>query len=582
LTCIAPENSNFNKVVLSEKETRKLLDRLETHGALGFLAEKPHEQRIKAFMDAAGRQLLVALHEATLGKPFEEIVLDEYRRIPPDEARVLYLDVCTLNRLGAPVRAGLIPRVSGIHFEEFQRRFLNPLRYIVIVRHDKYSQDYVYAARHPHVADILFEQALKDPEQRFNQIVRVLRGINLDYTSDETAFRLLTRGRTVTQMFTSQELGRRFYDVGEEVLPNDPFLLQQRGIFEMAHKGGSLELAETYIQKATALKPSDRSIRHSQATLAREQALTATIPLHRARLRMRARDMLSGLIASDAANPYDFHTKALVAVDELRDLLSETAYGPIDQMAERRLLDAVRDAQLAISNGLQHFPENDRLLTVDADFLELINQHDEAETALRKAFTSNPRQDWIAVRLSRKYLARKDTPRALEILNECLNNNPGSKLAHLEMAKLRMASGDIKERSFVREHLRRSFTEGDSNFDAQFWYARELFLNHEHEAAQRLFSKLKESSLPPYVRRQLRGFVFDSDGHNMRFAATVIRKEATYCFLRCGKFQPAIFAHISNVESDWGQVTVGCEVEFSLGFTMTGAQACDVRIILQR
>ena len=32
---------------------------------------------------------------------FEEIIVDEYNRIKPLEARQLYLDVCTLNRLGS-------------------------------------------------------------------------------------------------------------------------------------------------------------------------------------------------------------------------------------------------------------------------------------------------------------------------------------------------------------------------------------------------------------------------------------------------------------------------------------------------
>ncbi len=54
------------------------------------------------------RQLLVALHEATSGKPFEEIVLDEYRNLVPLEAQILYKDVCTLNRFNVGVLAGIL------------------------------------------------------------------------------------------------------------------------------------------------------------------------------------------------------------------------------------------------------------------------------------------------------------------------------------------------------------------------------------------------------------------------------------------------------------------------------------------
>ena len=37
------------------------------------------EKQINAFEKKSARQLLVALHEATFGKPFEEIIDNEYR-----------------------------------------------------------------------------------------------------------------------------------------------------------------------------------------------------------------------------------------------------------------------------------------------------------------------------------------------------------------------------------------------------------------------------------------------------------------------------------------------------------------------
>ena len=82
---------------LNEREIGKLLDLLEQHNALGLLKNSAPEDRVRAFTKDAGRQLLVALHEATLGIPFEEIVLDEFQRIEPAVARNLYLDICALH-----------------------------------------------------------------------------------------------------------------------------------------------------------------------------------------------------------------------------------------------------------------------------------------------------------------------------------------------------------------------------------------------------------------------------------------------------------------------------------------------------
>lgn len=51
---------------LCEQDVRSILERLETFGFLGALREKTKEQRTKAFMDAAEKQLLVAMRRVPL------------------------------------------------------------------------------------------------------------------------------------------------------------------------------------------------------------------------------------------------------------------------------------------------------------------------------------------------------------------------------------------------------------------------------------------------------------------------------------------------------------------------------------
>ena len=127
-----PLNSSINN--LSHKEIEDLVDLLDKHDSLGLLKALSREQRIAAFVERAERQLLVALHEATRGKPFEEIVYDEYEGIVPEQARRLYLDICTLNQFGIPVRAGTITRVSGIRFNDYRERLFRPLQNVVIAQ----------------------------------------------------------------------------------------------------------------------------------------------------------------------------------------------------------------------------------------------------------------------------------------------------------------------------------------------------------------------------------------------------------------------------------------------------------------
>ena len=87
----------------------------------------------------------MALHEATLGIPFETILVDEFNHITPFEAQRLYQTVCVLNRLNVPVRAGLVARVHGIPFEEFKSRFFAPLEHVVFAQRDEITRDIIIA-----------------------------------------------------------------------------------------------------------------------------------------------------------------------------------------------------------------------------------------------------------------------------------------------------------------------------------------------------------------------------------------------------------------------------------------------------
>ena len=133
---------------LNRDDIERLVDTLEKHSSLGYLKDLPREAQVAAFVERAGRQLLVALHEATSGRPFEDILVDEYNEVRPPEAQALYLSVCVLNRLGIPVRAGIIARVHQIPFTQFRARLFSPLEHVVRVVEHPLTKDYLYTARH--------------------------------------------------------------------------------------------------------------------------------------------------------------------------------------------------------------------------------------------------------------------------------------------------------------------------------------------------------------------------------------------------------------------------------------------------
>ena len=297
---------------LRHGEITSLLSLLEKHNALGRLADKPEEERLHAFEGLAGRQLLVALHEATLGKPFEEILASEFRNLVPDEAQRVYLTVCMLNRLGVPVRAGIISRVHGIPFTEFKKRLFKPLEHVVYDAYDERIRDNVYRARHPVIAEIVFERLWQNQDERFQEYYQCLKALNVDYSTDEKAFRQLIRGRTLLELFSNPEYCNAIFQTALEMVGNEPHLLQQMALYEMHRPGGDMARATTYLSRAIEKQPFNKAFKHTKAELALKKADFARTELERDKLLREAAGLATETKNSSFGDAYGYHTLAKV------------------------------------------------------------------------------------------------------------------------------------------------------------------------------------------------------------------------------------------------------------------------------
>ena len=72
---------------LTSPEIEGLLALLHAHRAEGDLRGRSDAEKKAAFEERAGRQLLVALHEVTLGLRFRDIIQNEFDNIWPLEAK---------------------------------------------------------------------------------------------------------------------------------------------------------------------------------------------------------------------------------------------------------------------------------------------------------------------------------------------------------------------------------------------------------------------------------------------------------------------------------------------------------------
>ena len=403
---------------LSQAEIAVLVSLLEKHNCLGpNLRHRTHEQRIDEFVNVADRRLLVALHEATRGVPLADILQDEFEKIRPQRARQLYLTVCVLNRLRTPVRAGLISRVHDIPFEEFKDKLFSPLDHVVETHAHSGGGDYVYRARHPEIAQIVFTRILADADDRLNEYLRIIGSLNLAFNTDRESFRALLRAKALHDLFPKYHQVRAILNKAKEVGRLEAYFYQQCANYERIRPEGNLDEAERYISKARDLDPRDNTIRHTLAGIYRARAESAPTLLARQRHRGQARSVLRGLLSARQHDAYARVSLIRLDLDGLRDLLDDP------DSSDREIDEAIRGADRMITDALQRHSDDQHLLNTEAEFGSLVADYDRALRALQRASKANPRDPFIANRLARALLEQGDADGAKDTLLIALEGN---------------------------------------------------------------------------------------------------------------------------------------------------------------
>lgn len=563
---------------LSEREIDELILRLKNNQLLDGWGSDP-EERIKEFFKTAyKRQLLVALHEVTSGDKFEKIVLSEYQNLVPEEARYLYLDVCTLNRFRVGVRAGLISRLTGVSFSEFREKLLKPLEKVVYVEKDQRSLDYAYRARHPLIAKYVFDQVLNDASMRADHLARVVKSINTAYQSDDAAFQKLISGDKLADLFSDINKANQIFTAALEGDVNESHVYHQWAVFELKHRAGDLRKALNYINKAQSESNGHTSdaILHTRAVILRRFAESAKTKIEKERYMRDAKAILKEQIRKPRAN-YAYTELGKILLEELRDLLKEDdAENEVEY--ERKIWHEIVELERFVSEAKAKFPDDSYIADLEARLADEINQKPKATRALERSYEKNPGSAYIAIRLAKQYESQGEISKARDVLNSILKVDPTDKRANLELALLLIKDNEVENKLQIFSLLGRAFTDGDSNYDAQFWFVRQNYLYGDKAAASRVWGNLKKARMSPEEKHRVREIYKDGKGKAFVLTGHVVSVTDNYCFIKNIEFSSDVFCYYRDVSGDWNSVSKGARVCYKLGFSMLGPRAVDVEV----
>src|SRR5690606_22144976 len=118
----------------------------------------------------------------------------------------------------------------------------------------------------------------------------------------------------------------------------------------------------------------------------------------------------------------------------------------------------------------------------------------------------------------------------------------------------------------VKHYLRRSFTKNDKRYDAQFWYARTLYLLGDQEYKD-YFKYLSGVPLDVRIKRKPHGIVTEY-GKEVVFEGSIIKLENSYGFLKQDITGETIYFHRG---SDLGPIHYNSRVKFIKAFNYNGS-----------
>ena len=334
----------------------------------------------------------------------------------------------------------------------------------------------------------------------------------------------------------------------------------------MKRTNGSLDRASELILRARSLLPHDPSITHTLSEMELARANVSRTDVERKLHLDQARQHATRLTGANANSSHGYGTLVKLALGHLRDVLTRS------NATDEDVTTAAKAVEKELSDGLQRFRSDEHLLIAEADYSALLHDHERAIKALEKAIAKNPASPFVAKSLSRVYETTGDFAAARNTLQGALRVLPGDKWLNGTLARL-------LDRHFPEEGAesescwRRSFTEGDTNYTSQFWFARRLYLNGKVDEAFEHFAKLKLARLPRDIKLKVSGRIREN-GQVKQFDGAIARLESDYAWVTPYGQSRDIYLSSSEVDAEtWQTYRTGNALTFSIGFNYMGPAA---------
>ncbi len=556
-------SAEYELGALSSQEIDRVLDVLAANNELGYLTDFDRPQQRHAFEQRAHKQLLVALREATEGDEFDNIVVNEYTKIPSDVAKRAYLYVSALHRFGLITRAAVLHRALDVPLADIGARVFLPAAKIIVPQMVMGDAEPYYRTRHPLIADIVFDRVVLSESERLRFYVTLIRELDLGYASDADTYRRLSRAlnRTLLKDFAFDSNKRALMREIQDLDPTDAYVHQHAAMMELAL--GDLRVAAGHINRAIEERPHDVAIKDTQGRIVLASALRESSQARKMAGFNEAEAIFVKNVTRRPSEPYGYRHLAQTYWERSR---AET------NSSEKAKYLAATDRVL--EEGLDAATDTAMLSQYRAELENQIGNRAEARALLTQALRERP--DDLPMRRIAARLAALDSDHGgqIQLLRDGLDMNPDSWELHYELANI-LAKDEASDPVGVAQHFRAALLAPLRRYRPRLTYAAWLFSQGRYDDAGEQFGKLDAIELPARERLEPRTFSFGA--LRRRHSGQVVRLAYTNGDVDFDSGATRVFFLRSEVEAP-GTVRVGTPVTYLLAFNLRGPIARDLRI----
>ncbi|MCJ7546299.1 MAG: SIR2 family protein [Deltaproteobacteria bacterium] len=548
---------------LSDPEINRLIDFLAAEGELGVLKDLDRKHQFSVIKTKHLQELLVAMREATEGKGFDAIIEDEYRSIPNEKSRRLYLIVSCFYQHGNYIRDQLLADLLKMSLPDMYNETKDDtegvVRYELI---DTAYGHYAARTRHRTIAEIVWERC-GDRGEHSDILQASMYALNFQYKADRDVFETLIRSDKLVASIRSLEGKISLFERACKKDPDNPYVRQHYA--RMLYREEKLELSLGQIEEALKINSKIRVLYHTKGVILSQLAKTImSQELARRRL-VQSEEAFRHCLSFYDRDEYAYQGIAQLYLDWARrakDPTESTEY--------------ISKAETVITEGLQRVRERDGLWIISAGIQRWIGNQPSQLRALEQAVQSSPGSIVGRYLLGRAYRKSGLPQKALEVLEPIIQNHQNEFRSFVEYAHSMLEAGQAPEKAIAILQISTLYGLSDPRFIATLGGL--LFITRNFTDAKKIFEESYKKEFPAIEANKIQFRPNDPQLKNtpLRLSGKVVTVKAGYAFIEVPGFE-----NFFCPGSKFGGLILvpGLNLSFEPAFSARGAIADNLKCI---